>query len=206
MLIRNDGQELSMVLRGVEFVGNDIGGMEPRDKAERPELDAFVLNRYPHEAAELCACTIEYVAPVPVAERGNMMAGWLTIRAELGRPVGTGRLDHETLRLALTIGNETYQGSGMSGWFEDELLEIQAALPKGVYLKACINCAFSDYSVYGHGLFGDMLCFRGCKSEYLAVRTKADYLRMKAGPAQVVQETYLCPEFERRRPGTGYRG
>ncbi len=22
----------------------------------------------------------------------------------------------------------------------------------------------------------------------------------------VVQETYLCPEFERRRPGTGYRG
>ena len=206
MVVRNDWTDLHMTLRGVEFVGRDIGGMEPKDKVERPELEPFVLNRYPREAAELCACAIEYEVPVPAVEPGETTVGRLTVRAELGQPVGGGMLDHEALRLALTVGGETYQGSGTSDWFEDELLEIQAALPEGIYMKACINCAFSDYSVYGHGVFGNMLCFRNQKAAYLGVQDKDEYMDIMDGFIEFVQETYLCPEFERRRPGTGYRG
>lgn len=204
--IRNDGQELSMAVRGVKFSGRHIMGMEPTDKTDRQDLAVFTLNRYPHEAADLCACTIEYEMALPVSDQGRMTTGPLTVHSEMGEPIGNGSLDREFLRLALRVGGETYQGSGTSGWFEDELLEIQAALPEDVYIKACINCAFSDYSVYGHDIFGDMACFRRCKSAYLAVGNKRDYMGLQCPAVDTVQETYLCPEFERRRPGTGYRG
>ena len=206
IVVRNDGTDLHMTLRGVEFWGHDISGMEPRDKAERPELAPFVLNRYPYEAADLCACAIDYEMILPISDQGRLTTGRLAIHAELGEPAERGMLDREFLRLALTISDETYQGSGTSGWFEDELLEIQVALPDAVYMRACINCAFSDYSVYGHGLFGNMLCFRDQKAAYLAVRDKDGYMDMMDGFTETVQETYLCPEFERRTPGTGYRG
>ncbi len=73
-------------------------------------------------------------------------------------------------------------------------------------MKACINCAFSDYSVYGHDIFGNMDCFRHCKAAYLSVKNKGDYMALRCPVVDRVQETYLCPEFERRTPGTGYRG
>lgn len=82
----------------------------------------------------------------------------------------------------------------------------QEALPEGVSLKACLSCAFSDYSVYGHALFGNMPCFRDQKAAYLAVRDKDGYMDMMDGFTEMAQETYLCIEFERRKPGTGYRG
>ena len=134
------------------------------------------------------------------------MEGRLHVRLGLGAPADNGGIAHETLNLSLSVGGETFAGSGRSGWFEDELLEIQAALPEGAHVKACINCAFSDYSPYGHGWFGSMACFRDNKEEYLSVKTKGDIFRVWDTLTEYVQETYLCPEYLRRRPGTGYRG
>ncbi len=78
-------------------------------------------------------------------------------------------------------------------------------------MKACINCAFSDYSPYGHGLFGNLICFRANKTGYLARSSnedfcKDDYFDVMETVSEMVRETYLCPEFEKRAPGTGYRG
>jgi hypothetical protein len=86
------------------------------------------------------------------------------------------------------------------------MLDVQNQLPSGTHLRACITCAYSDYSPVGHGLFGGLACFRDNKSEYLAVRSKADLFRIWSKMTGFVQETYLCPEFERRQPRTGYRG
>lgn len=79
-------------------------------------------------------------------------------------------------------------------------------MPEGVFIKACINCRYSDYSPYGHGLFGCMTCFRNIKAEYLKVTTKQEFWSLHGRQDRFVQETYLCGEFERRIPGTGYRG
>jgi hypothetical protein len=38
------------------------------------------------------------------------------------------------------------------------------------------------------------------------VRTKKEFWSVSGRQDRFVQETYLCPEFERRVPGTGYRG
>jgi hypothetical protein len=51
-----------------------------------------------------------------------------------------------------------------------------------------------------------MLCFRGCKAEYRQVKSKGDLFRIMDKLTGQVQETWLCPEYEHRAPGTGYRG
>jgi len=50
------------------------------------------------------------------------------------------------------------------------------------------------------------MCFRNIKSAYLGVKSKDDLLAIHNLFERCVQETYLCPEFSRRIPGTGYRG
>jgi hypothetical protein len=102
---------------------------------------------------------------------------------------------------------ERQTSSGDSGgWFEGEWLDIQKALPEAVVIKACINCLYSDYSPYGHGLFGCMMCFRNIKDEYLRVNSKQSFWSVHGRQERMVQETYLCPDFARRIAGTGYRG
>jgi hypothetical protein len=106
----------------------------------------------------------------------------------------------------LKVGTQVWSSAALSGWFEDELLDLQRQLPDGMLMKACINCAFSDYSPYGHALFGGLACFRGNKDGYGAVKGKSDIFRIWDTMTEFVQETYLCPEFKKRLPGTGYRG
>ena len=91
------------------------------------------------------------------------------------------------------------------------MLDVQRKLPPCTFMKACINCAFSDYSPYGHGLFGNMICFRANKAGYLALPSGEDfekeaYFAVLDTVSEMVQEIHLCPEFQRRKPGTGYRG
>jgi hypothetical protein len=59
----------------------------------------------------------------------------------------------------------TGSSGGKSGWFEDEMLDLQRSRPGGTFMKACINWAFSDYSPHGLGLFGNMIIFRANAEE-----------------------------------------
>ena len=59
-----------------------------------------------------------------------------------------------------------------------------------------------DYSPQGYGLVG-IRCHRDAKAQYLAARSKHDFWRVPW--TEEVPETYLCPEYTRRVPGTGYR-
>jgi hypothetical protein len=199
--ILNDGATLRVSLRGLEFVGNDFDSLEPPRDATPEQLGRFLF----HHGC-LCWCRIECRIPIPVHDRGRPAQGDLVVELVLGGPTPNGQLDREQLRLVLEYGDQRIASAGTSGWFEDELLGIQARLPDGVYMKACINCLSSDYSPYGHGLFGCMLCFRDLKAEYVKVTTKDEYWPVLERCDLRVQETYLCPEFTRRTPGTGYRG
>lgn len=198
--INNDGTTLGVSLRGVEFVGHDFDSLEPKDCAPE-QLRGFTLSQ-----GCLCACRIDCRIPVPVQDRGHLRDGALLVELVLGDPASNGGLDNEQLRIVLEYDEQRFASPGTSGWFEDELLGIQTQLPAGVFIKACINCLYSDYSPYGHGLFGGMMCFRNLKAEYLKVTTKQEFWSVHGRQDRFVQETYLCPEFERRIPGTGYRG
>lgn len=199
--IFSDGKNLKLMLRGINFSGTDFDSLSPEKEANIAMLKSFSL----HESC-LCDCKLECVIKLPVQVRGNIIEGDLLILLELGSPTHRGMLDKEDLRLTLQYDTERLISSGASGWFEDELLEIQKLLPNDVFMKACINCAYSDYSPYGHGLFGWMMCFRNLKQEYLQVKSKDDFFRIQEQFDRLVQETYLCNEFERRKMQTGYRG
>ena len=190
-----------MCIRGVEFAGTDFDALEPAEGTDPDQLAPFTL-----QCNCLCACTIETEMPLPVVVNGDAAEGLLLVRLELGEPTARGSIDREVLTLALRLGLAVYHSRGTSGWFEDELLDLQRQLPQGSYLKACITCAFSDYSPAGHGLFGCLACFRDNKAGYSAVRGKRDLFRVWGTMSGFVQETYLCPDYRRRVPGTGYRG
>jgi hypothetical protein len=199
-VIDNDGETLRLFLRSVEFVGSDFESFEPKGAAHE-QLRSFTLYN-----GRLSACRIECQIPVSVLDRGKLAAGALSVELALGDAAQNGGLGRVGVRIVLDYDGRRFAGPGASGWFEDELIAIQAQLPEHVFIKACINCLYSDYSPAGHGLFGAMLCFRNIKAEYLKVSTKKEFWSVHGRPDRFVQETYLCPEFERRIPGTGYRG
>ena len=204
--ILDDGGSLTMVVRGVQFRGRDFDGFEPESGSDPVQLASFTFLH-----GSLGACVIEADIPLPVVTPTGTVDGRLTFELELGEPLPTGQMDRERLTLRLAVNDQTYSSDGKSGWFEGELLDVQRKLPPGTFMKACINCAFSDYSPYGHGLFGNMICFRANKAGYLALPSGADfekdaYFAVLDTVSEMVQETHLCPEFERRTPGTGHRG
>jgi hypothetical protein len=204
--ILNDGEMLTMVVRGVRFRGTDFDSFEPQDVPDPARLSSFTFLH-----GSLCFCNIQADIPVLVVSPYGIIDGLLTFELELGEPLPTGQMDWERLKLGLAVNEKTYSSQGKTGWFEGEMLDLQSRLPPGMFMKACINCAFSDYSPYGHGLFGNMICFRANKTGYIGLPCGEDfskdaYFDVMGTVSEMVQETFLCPEFERRVPGTGYRG
>ena len=199
--ITNDGETLSMVLRGVTFEDTMFDSFEPVADTNPALLEQFTLYQN-----GLCLCRIECEIPIAIIDNNKQFTGTLNCVINLGAPAKTGGLDSVDLSIVLLHDGREYRSSGTSGWFEDELIDIQKQLPVYIFIKACINCLYSDYSPYGHGLFGCMMCFKNLKQEYLKVKSKDDFWSIHDRPDRFVQETYRCGEFERRIPGTGYRG
>jgi hypothetical protein len=201
--VHNDGKMLRVAMRQVEFAGSDFDSLHAVDGPEAAESAGFVLC-----GDALCSCAIDCILPLPVATTGDAEQCDLLVQLVLGkpRPKPIGGIDRVDLRLTLTLGGRQIESSGKSGLFEVELLDIQQQLPPGRHLRGCITCAFSDYNPAGQGLFGSLACFRGNKSQYLVVKDKQDLFAIWDSMTEFVQETYLCPEFQRRPPGTGYRG
>lgn len=195
----NDGSEIRINLDGWEFVGtmfDDLEPVEPNGLSQR-----FRLAR-----GTLCDCEFEFVIPILIDDRSQPVSAEIVVYCELGQLTEQGGIDREELRVSLDYDTQKYVSSGKSGYMEDELLEIQKQLPEHLFLKACINCLYSDYSPFGSGAFGCMMCFRNLKQEYLQVKSKADFFHVHDRFERQVQETWLCEEFERRVPNTGYRG
>jgi hypothetical protein len=200
-VIQNDGKNLRMVIRGIEFNGFMFDDFEP-NVTDETLLASFLLNR-----GTLCSCRISCDIPVAVVVLETIIECVLNAQIELGDPKSNGGIDREQIRLTLQLDDQVFQSSGAKGgWFDDELQEIQTVLPDGVYIKSCYTCAFSDYNPAGYGAFGCMACFRNNKQEYLNIRGKTEFLIFFSKKTENVQETWLCSEYEKRIPGTGYRG
>jgi len=200
-VITNDGEVLRMNVRGVQFSGPNFDSFEPPENMPEDQLASFSLNH-----RDLCSCCIECQIPISVRAGGVSKTGTLFVQQVLGDPAPHGGLHLEELHITLECRCGKYSGTGTSGWFEDELLEIQTQLPDGAFMEMCINCLYSDYHPAGHGAFGCMMCFRNVKSEYLAVQSKQDFWSVVDHYERYVQETFHCDDFERRLVGTGYRG
>ncbi|HKY48939.1 MAG TPA: DUF6304 family protein [Acidimicrobiia bacterium] len=184
------GYELHTTIRGVHFWGYDIDGLSTDD--ETVYLDG----------SGLATCVIAGELPCHIEEGGRRHAATVTFVLDFkAAAAARGAPSAEYLRLSIRHGDRTYDVT--DEWFEDGLQRLEKKLPDDVFLVCCVTCLFSDYSPGGHGTLG-MDCHRGAKEQYLAVRSKHDYWAVPR--TEEVMETHLCPEYQRRIPGTGYRG
>ncbi|MCC6327003.1 MAG: hypothetical protein IT174_00705 [Acidobacteria bacterium] len=188
-----------MRVRGVVFAGRDFAWFEPENEVDVPQ------GRFSLCQGGLCDFRIEFAIPLEIAQPKQTTLEELRVTISVG---GADKFGFPTsdVSLELTVFERELKSRGTSQWFEDELLDIQAQLPTGCTFRSCFGCAYSDYSVYGHGFFGNMLCFRNIKDRYSKVKDKDEYMEIMDLSIETVQETYVCPEFAIRRPGTGYRG
>ena len=185
--------EIGTVIRGVEVRGFDFDGLDPVDSVAAAA--AALGGR-----SELTNCVLSGLLPCVLEANGERQEATVTFRLDLSRN-SERAAQPKTLRLEVSRGSVLVQVE--DDWFEDGLQRLAANLPEGEGLVSCVTCLFSDYSPYGHGLTG-MLCHRGAKEEYLAVRSKYEYWSVPV--TEIVMETHFCDEYRLRLPGTGYRG
>jgi Family of unknown function (DUF6304) len=198
--VQNGGQTLAVRIRGVRFIGADFDILEPDEPP--PASARLVLCD-----GALCSCTIECDVPVQLTTAADVSTpGVLRCRVTLGAPRDRGRGDRVQLQLAVEPGDILVTSSGTHGVFETALIDVQRQLPPGLHLKTCISCAFSDYFPAGSLMFGGLACFRDNRAAYRTVTNKRDLFSIWDTRTEYVQETYLCPEYERRGPHAGYRG
>jgi len=196
----NDGRRFELELRGNRFAGGALDGLElvgsPENAAEPPDLHEYGL----------CSCVIEWTMPIRVAHPGVAAAASdLVARLTLGDPTPRRGLDRVEVTLALHLATGVTTTSP-HGYMEDALLDLRRRLPADVRLVACISCAFSDYNPAGSGFIGTMACFREVKDAYRSVDGKRGLFQVWNELSGFVQETFVCDDYEQRRPGAGYRG
>jgi Family of unknown function (DUF6304) len=182
-------------IRGVECRGVDFDGLEPVDEVAAGAA-GLSLNRY----GELESCVLVGDLPCDIQLGGQLVPHVVAFRLVLPE-WGTAVPGDRPLHLTATVAGDRYEAVG--DFFETALDRLRSTLPDGARLVCCFTCLFSDYWPGGSGLMG-MQCHRGAKEQYLAVRSKRDYWPVPV--AETVPETYRCPEYQVRVPGTGYRG
>jgi hypothetical protein len=192
--ITNDGETFTMNLDRTIFHSRFLDDFEPKDPAQLPER--FTLDHL----QSLTACTIDCKLPVGIVIDNRLDTAWFAtvihLSPELNTPFFEVNFEWEDKIISL----------GSHDFFEEVFERLKSKLPEGVALRACYACQYSDYSVYGSQAFGSMLCFRNRKAAYLQVKSKDGYMKIMDQRERVVQETYLCDDFERRGDSIGYRG
>ncbi len=188
--------EVSTTIRGVPVSGTDFDGLEPVQTAD-PRAGALALNT----AGEVGDCVLTGDLPCAVVVAGQRREVAIHFVLDLRADPARNAARPGNLRLSARIDSATFKVT--DDWFEDGVLRLADMLPPDARLMCCATCLYSDYSPGGHGLMG-MRCHRNAEQQYLAVRSKADYWSVPV--TEEVPETYLCPEYQRRIPGTGYRG
>ena len=196
-IIKNDGKALSMLLRGVEFTGSMFDDFGP-EKQNSAELNLFTINN-----GSLCSCELECEIPIILKLEGNETESVLHTYIELGGAKSNGGIEYERFELKLYVENKLFKSSRENGWFEDSLWEVQSQLPDNISIKSCYTCAYSAYHPAGYGAFGCLGCFRNHKKEILDVQTKDQLMNLYDDQVEIVQETWICFDYENRQEMLG---
>jgi hypothetical protein len=192
-VIRNDGKELSMTVRSVEFSGSDFDCLRPLTEPGSEKPGFFVLNK-----GALCSCTITCSLPIAFIVEDAERDALLSVHLELGGPSAHGGIEYENLFLSITAGDLCIDTEGPAGTFEEAFDDIAEQLGSRGMIKTCSFCVNSEYHPAGHGLFGDLACFLEARDELVNADSKCALLAIWERRTTMVQEVHVCPEFERR--------
>lgn len=117
------------------------------------------------------------------------------------------RDNSECTEFALIVDNMYFSADKLTTDFESALLQIHRKCKDDYLMKCCFTCQYSDYSPYGNGDFGTMLCYKRHKDIYLTVNNKDDFFeKLFELDFEQQQETNVCDCYEERLKCEGYRG
>jgi hypothetical protein len=197
--LANNGKLLLVRLGETVLMGLAFDSLQPE------QMDSFP-DRFTLQNGFICNCQLDFVMPLLLTDGRTVVPGSLSVSLVLGKPDHRNAIDEESYSASLEFRQQSISTTRPANDFEELLINLAGQLPEGMSFFNCFGCQYADYSVYGNGSFGDMMCFRNVKARYNAVKTKLDYRKIHESFEQTVQEVYLCEEFEQRRPGAGYRG
>lgn len=210
IVIQNNSKVLSFQLGDFKFEGTSFDDFEllNAEKYSLKELDRFTFNKIASGngfSYEICNYDLTIYIPTELIDTstGQNISTELKVLSSCGLASKNGGLDRYDLTLELTVDKTKYTGKG--DLFEIASNNLIHSSGSQVKFKNCFGCNFSDYSVYGQGVYGTMLCFKNQKEEYLKVKTKDQYMKLERED-RLVQETFCCEEFKMRNNNIGYRG
>ncbi|MFN8372886.1 MAG: DUF6304 family protein [Anaerolineae bacterium] len=186
IVIESTGTSLRTMIRGVEFTGKMFDDFMPVI-AEIAKLQPFTF-----DMGYLTEFNLVSEIPILVVVDGVPQQVTLQFNFELG-------LRKEEIVLELTYDNHLFKATDVQGFIDTVLYDISKQLPKNTYLKICWFCAFSEFNPAGFGAFGGLACFRDNKDGIRKAKTKIELFRVWDTLTEYVQETHLCPEFEKRQ-------
>ncbi|MEU1208024.1 DUF6304 family protein [Nocardia sp. NPDC005825] len=186
------GYEISTVVRGIPLSGGDLDCIEPDPPDPRAREVLSLEDRFD----ALTRCRLSGEVPCTVVVSGIRRVEAIRFTLDL-----MPEPQRDKLHLSLALDGAEYETDCDA--FEAGLQQLITALPQGTSLACCFTCLYADYSPVSGPIMG-MRCYREAKDQYLAVRTKHDIWSVPA--TEAVPETYLCPQYQVRIPGTGYRG
>lgn len=209
-----DRSAMFMELNGLIFEGSSFDDFELISESySESQVNRFPLRKIKYrnsdnESYELCDYSLEFDIPTILidSEQNKEEDNILKVLLELGKPTTNGGLDHQMATFQITINQTTYSNTG--GYFEDGLDALKEKIAPYKF-KNCFGCLYADYSPYGQGFFGDMMCFKNQKEAYLLLNegfSKEKFFDIIDDGFIFVQETYCCEDFELRSDGSGYRG
>ncbi|NER15064.1 hypothetical protein GWK08_16540 [Leptobacterium flavescens] len=210
IVIKNDFKYLSFELGSFRFEGTSFDDFEllDYDSYSKAELERFSLNKISSGQGfvyELCDCSITVYFPLFLrdVETKEVLQKELEMKVQIGKNIGNGMIEDLQVSLNLNMFGKKFVAVDYD--FEDAANEIQKQIAPRYRFNNCFGCNYSDYSPYGKTIFGDMLCFKNQKKEYVKVKNKLEFFKLNKADS-FVQEIYCCEEFEIRRKNIGYRG
>jgi hypothetical protein len=99
--------------------------------------------------------------------------------------------------IKIQIGEELFSIINTFTDFENMILELQKSLPKNYKIETCFFCRFSTYNIYGNDDYGELICLKNHKTEFLKVTDKFSLLDLLTPieNMEFVNETDYCDEF-----------
>lgn len=190
----SDGTTLKITLRGVEFIGHfwELTPIpEQFDKAKK----LFDLN----EVGELSA----------IHDYNTNLPANYSLSVKLPIKIVTNE-DHEIdaeIDFNINPNKMEFLIDGKSYNFEKPNFEYGLSVEftstlKFKYVKCCINCKYSEFSPFGNQEYGDLMCFKNCKSAwenigYTGLKETENWKYLKNRNS--TQEAFWCEDFKLKK-------
>ena len=211
-IIKNNLKNFKLNINNINFISDYLDLWELSEK--NIKKNTLPTINYKKNHILLLYELIEITIPTKVFSLKENLLIKSEIKIKLSQQINNNNIKIICKEFLLKINNEIFKASELSEFFDISLNSICKQISGKYYLYNCFGCIYSDYSPYGNGNIGNMICFEKYKEKYLIVNGKyksENYITIwdlfDNKDLKMCQETQICKKFKPRINCIGgYRG